>query len=454
MANETILIVEDEKLIRWSLRNRLQKEGYGVIDVDRGEDALAALEEKEIDLVLLDYRLPDMDGLQILRNISSRLEELPVIMMTAYSSVESAIEAMKLGAFDYLNKPFEVEELLLGIAKALENTSLRRELSRYRKAQEERFGMGNLIGKNEAILEVFELVRKVASSSATTIFLQGESGTGKDRLANAIHFSSDRVQNPYISVACSPIPGRNLEYELFGYEKDAFPGATDFKKGTFELAEGGTVYLDEVGEIGPGLQSKLLRFLEDKRFKRSGGTKDIEVDVRVIVATSRSLEGAVAAGEFRKDLYFRLKAIPIILPSLRERPEDIPLLVKHFIDHFNREFKKNTKGVGRAAMKALMEYPWPGNIRELKNLIERVMILGSRETIDLDSLPSEIVSKEELLPMKQTFVLPRDGVVLEDLERSLIEQALKRTGGNQTRSAALLGLTRDTLRYRLKKYKL
>ena len=454
MAQEKILLVEDEKLIRWSLSNRLTKEGYVVVEADRGSEALKALDEQEIDLVLLDYRLPDTDGIQVLKSMAPRFRDLPVIMMTAYSTVESAIEAMKLGAFDYLNKPFEIDELLVTIQKALETTALKRELSRYRRAQEERFGMGNLVGRNPKIAEVFELVRKIAASSATTILLQGESGTGKDLLANAIHYASDRAKKPFMNITCSALPETLLETELFGHEKGAFTDAKTSKKGLFELADLGTVFLDEVGEIGPNLQSKLLRFIEDRTFKRVGGTVDIKVDVRIVAATNVNLEQAVAEGRFRKDLFYRLKVIPIYLPPLRERSEDIPLLVKYFIDHFNREFKKTTRGVSHSAMQALLEYPWPGNIRELKNLIERVMILENKEIIDMPDLPREILGQEPSHSAEQTFSLPPGGVVLEDVERSLIEQSLKRTGGNQTRAARLLGLTRDTLRYRLKKFEL
>lgn len=454
MAKEVILLVEDEKLIRWSLANHLKKAGYETIETDRGEDALKALEEKDVDLVLLDYRLPDMDGLKVLRNILPHFEPLPVIMMTAYSTVESAIEAMKLGAFDYLNKPFEFEELLISVKKALENTSLKRELNRYRKVQERRFGVGNMVGKNARMMEIFQLIEKIAASSATTILLQGESGTGKDLMANTIHFASDRTKKPFMSVACSAMSEENLDYELFGHEKGVFPGAATAKKGIFELADGGTAFLDEIGRIGASIQFKLLRFLEDRRFKRAGGTRDIHVDVRVIAASSADLRQAVASGVFRKDLYYRLKVIPITIPPLRERPEDIPLLVKYFIGNFDRAFKKNTRGVTNAAMRVLIEHPWPGNIRELKNLIERVMILEDKELIDRTDLPMDILVQNPYRSAEHVFVLPPGGVVLEEMERSLIEQALSRTGGNQTRSAKLLGLTRDTLRYRLKKFDL
>jgi len=454
MANETILLVEDEKLIRWSLANRLTKEGFRVVEVDKGGDALKVLEELDVDLLLLDYRLPDMDGLQVLRTLGQRFRDLPVIMMTAYSTVESAIEAMKLGAFDYLNKPFEMDEILVTIQKALETTALKRELWRYRREQEERFGLGNLVGSTPRMREVFELVRKIATSSATTILVTGENGTGKDLLANAIHYASERAKKPFMALTCSSLPEGLLESELFGHEKGAVAEAPMGKKGLFELAEGGTVFLDEVGELGPGLQAKLLRVLEDRKFKRVGGVVDIAVDVRVIAATNMNLEPAAREGRFRRDLFYRLNVIPIQLPPLRERPEDIPLLAKHFIEHFNREFKKNTLGVSRAAMQSLSEYAWPGNVRELRNLIERVMILENKEVIDVADLPREILGRQAPKDLEASFALPPAGVVLEEVERSLIEQALRRASGNQSRAARLLGLTRDTLRYRLKKFSL
>lgn len=452
MANERILLVEDEKLIRWSLANRLAKEGYQVREADNGADALGTVDELEVDVVLLDYRLPGMDGLEVLRRLGQSYPELPVVMMTAYSTVESAIEAMKLGAFDYLNKPFEMDELLVTLQKALETTALKRELGRYRREQEQRFGFQSLVGQNPRIQEIFTLVRKIAGSAASTILLQGESGTGKDLLAHTIHYSSDRAKRPFMNITCSALPENLLESELFGYEKGSFTDAKLGKKGLFELADGGTVFLDEVGEMGVGLQSKVLRFLEEKTFKRVGGTADIRVDVRIIAATNTNLEQAIAEGRFRKDLFYRLKVIPIFIPPLRERPEDVPLLVKYFIDHYNREFKKNTRGITKAALQVLVEYPFPGNVRELKNIIERVMILENREVIDLPALPQDLLGQGPSMVAQPAFLLPHMGVVIDDVERSLIDQALKRTGGNQTRAARLLGLTRDTLRYRLKKY--
>jgi DNA-binding NtrC family response regulator len=452
MANERILLVEDEKLIRWSLANRLAKEGYQVREADNGTDALRTVDEQEVDVVLLDYRLPGVDGLEVLRRLGQGHPELPVVMMTAYSTVESAIEAMKLGAFDYLNKPFEMDELLVTIQKALETTALKRELGRYRREQEQRFGFQSLVGQNPKMQEIFSLVRKIAGSAASTLLLQGESGTGKDLLAHTIHYASDRAKRPFMNITCSALPENLLESELFGHEKGSFTDAKQSKKGLLELADGGTVFLDEVGEMGTGLQSKLLRFLEEKTFKRVGGTVDIRVDVRIIAATNTNLEQAIAEGRFRKDLFYRLKVIPIFIPPLRERPEDTPLLVKYFIDHYNREFKKNMRGITKSALQVLIEYPFPGNVRELKNIIERVMILENKEVIDLPALPQELLGQGPSLAPQPAFLLPHMGVVLDDVEKSLIDQALRRTGGNQTRAARLLGLTRDTLRYRLKKF--
>jgi len=454
MANERILLVEDEKLIRWSLANRLSKEGFQVVEADRGGDALKVMEDQEVDLVLLDYRLPDMDGLSVLRKLGDSHRNMPVIMMTAYSTVESAIEAMKLGAFDYLNKPFEIDELLVTIQKALETTALKRELGRFRREQERQFGFQSLVGRNPRMTEIFSLMRKMAISSASTILLQGENGTGKDLIAHAIHYASDRAKKPFMDITCSSLPEDFLQREILGHEKGTFEDVPAGKKGILEMADGGTVLFDEIGQMGLGLQGKILRFIEEKTFKRVGGTDDIRSDLRIIAASHTPLAEAVKRGDFREDLYQRLKVIPVQIPPLRERPEDIPLLVNHFIDQFNREFKKDARGVTQGALKILMEYPFPGNVRELRNLVERIMILEAKEVIDVDDLPSEILGQAPATPSQTTFLLPPGGVILENVERSLLEQALKRTGGNQTRAARLLGLTRDTLRYRLKKYDL
>jgi two-component system response regulator AtoC len=387
MAQDRVLIVEDEKLIRWSIKSRLEEKGYIVSEVDSGKKAFDLLEEEDFDLMLLDFRLPDTTGLEILRRVRQEAPETSVVMMTAYGTVESAVEAMKLGAFDYLTKPVNLDELTVIVNKALETTSLRREVRRLRREQREIHGAMRLIGSSPAMLEVMELVEKVCASQATTVLLEGDSGTGKNVVAKSIHYGSPRAERPFVNITCSALTETLLESELFGHERGAFTDAKLQKKGLLEVADGGTVFLDEIGEMGTAMQVKLLRFLEEKTFKRVGGTRDIQVDVRIIAATNRNLEEAVREGAFREDLFYRLRVIPIRLPSLRERREDIRLLVQHFLDHFNQEFRKNTKEVSPEAMKRLTGYAWPGNVRELRNVIERIMILENKERIDVEDLP-------------------------------------------------------------------
>ena len=465
-TGQKILIVEDEKLLRMTLRERLGREGYEVLEADMGARGLEILHAEEPDLVLLDYRLPDMTGIDVLRQIRDLHLDTTVILLTAYSSIGSAVEAMKLGAHDYLNKPVDFDDLTATIAKALETTSLRREVRRHRGEQERLYGITNIVGGSQAIQSVLIMIRKVAESAASTVLIRGESGTGKDLVAKAIHYTSDRADKPFINITCTAIPEPLLESELFGHERGAFTDAKQMKKGLLEAANGGTVFLDEIGDMGLALQSKMLRFLEDKTFRRVGGAQDIQVDVRVIGATNRDLERAVREERFREDLYYRLKVIPIYLPSLKERKEDIPDLVNHFLDRFNREFKKNTTSVTPGAMECLVAYHWPGNIRELKNVIERVMILENREELDVDDLPKEIVQVIELDVEPETGVhgeagaappraenpveLPAGGVSLREMQREMVRQALERTGGNQTHAARLLGISRDALRYKLK----
>ncbi len=469
MSKERILIVEDEKLIRWSLRDRLQKEGYQAAAVETGHAALDHLRDEEVDLVLLDYKLPDIDGMEVLRRIMDASPETTVILMTAYSSIQDAVEAIKLGAYDYLNKPFDHENLLATISKALETTRLRREVKRLRSEQKHLYGVENIIGRSPAMRDVFTMIRKVAESTATTVLIQGESGTGKDLVAKAIHFASDRADKPFMNITCSALPETLLESELFGHERGAFTDAKLQKRGLLELASGGTVFLDEIGDMGLALQAKVLRFLEEKTFKRVGGTRDIRVDVRIIAATNRDLEKAVRQSLFREDLYYRLKVIPIYLPSLKERKEDIPHLVSFFLDQFDREFKKSTHGVSREAAECMTRYDWPGNVRELRNVIERAMILENKPQLELSDLPREIVRfsagespgsvrAENPAPGAAgdggdgDFTLPEGGVTLEDVERDLVRQALGRTQGNQTHAARLLNISRDALRYKMKKF--
>ena len=457
MAQERILIVEDEKLIRWSIKSRLEERGYVVSEVESGKKAFELLDQEDFDLMLLDFRLPDTTGLEILRRVRNDVPETSVVMMTAYGTVESAVEAMKLGAFDYLTKPVNLDELTVIVQKALETTSLRREVRRLRSEQRDVHGNLRLIGKSPAMQEVVELIQKVCASQATTVLLEGDSGTGKNVVAKAIHYGSPRGERPFVNITCSALTETLLESELFGHERGAFTDAKTQKKGLLEVADGGTAFLDEIGEMGMAMQAKLLRFLEEKTFKRVGATRDIEVEVRIIAATNRDLQSAVRDGRFREDLYYRLKVIPIRLPTLRERREDIPVLMQHFLDYFNQEFRKNTTHVEPEAMDCLMAYNWPGNIRELRNFVERVMILETKECIELKDLPRAMREGEDAAVAGQaannaSMTIPVGSMTLEEMEREAIVRALEQVGHNQVRAAKLLGISRDTLRYRMKKF--
>ncbi len=447
MTTPTVLVIDDEQLLRWSLRERLQQRGYQVLEAENGKQALARLEEG-VDLALLDYRLPDMDGLVVLRRIKEHDPDILVILMTAYSSIESAVEAIKQGAYHYANKPFNMDEMMLLVDKALETTRLRREVKALRARESAPYAVDRIIGESPVMREVKGLLRKIAASPATTVLLTGESGTGKDLAAKVIHYNSDRASGAFMNITCSALPETLLESELFGHEKGAFTDARQQKKGLLELADGGTVYLDEIGEMPPALQVKLLRFLEDKTFKRVGGTSDIRVDVRVVAATNRNLEQAVARGEFREDLYYRLRVLPVTLPPLRERTGDIPLLVKHYVDLFNREFRRNVRGVSEEALQVLESHSWPGNVRELRNAVERAMLLTESEIL----VPEDFQMLLPREPSLEGFRLPPSGIDFEQLERQLVVQALERTGGNQTRAAQLLGMHRDQIRYRIEKF--
>jgi len=450
MSGERILIVDDERLIRYSLSERLKKEGFVCEEAVDGTSAVGRLAEGDIDLVLLDYRLPDTDGLTVLRRIVEELPETPVILMTAYSTVEHAVEAMKLGAFHYLNKPFNMDEVVLLTRKALETTRLKGEVRRMRSHERDAAGTRRVIGESPAMKEVLRILEKVIPSNAT-VLLQGESGTGKDLMARFIHYRSERAEAPFMTVTCSTLPEMLLESELFGHERGAFTDARFQKKGLFELAHLGTLFLDEIGDLPVNLQSKLLRFLEERTFKRVGGTRDIRVDVRIVAATNRDLERGVREGRFREDLYFRIKVIPIYLPPLRERQEDLPLLATHLIEQLNREFKRKVLGVSPEAMKKLAEYTWPGNVRELRNVLERAMILGVDEWL---REPDFLLEGERRAAAGEAFQLPPGGVNFEEVERNLVEQALKRARGNQSNAARLLGMTRDQIRYRMEKFQL
>jgi DNA-binding NtrC family response regulator len=443
----TILVVDDEPLIRWTLSERLTQDGYTVAEAGTAKAALARF-GPDVDLVLLDFKLPDSDGLQVLRAMKAADGDVPVILLTAFSTIETAVEAMKQGAYHYANKPFNLDELSLVVGKALETTRLRREVKQLRASRSEPYAIARIIGESEPMRALKALLQRVAASPASTVLLRGESGTGKDLAAKTVHFNSGRSPRPFMNITCSALPDALLESELFGHERGAFTDARQQKIGLLESADGGTVFLDEIGEMVPALQAKLLRFLEEKAFKRVGGAADVRVDVRVIAATNRDLEDAVKRGAFREDLYYRLNVMQIVLPPLRDRLADVPLLVDFYVEAFNREFRKAIRGASPEAMELMKSYRWPGNVRELRNAIERAMLLTDGPHLTPDLLPVAASKGVAIGSME----LPIDGVNLETLERELVVQALRRTGGNQTRAAALLGLNRDQIRYRIEKF--
>lgn len=457
MAQEKILIVDDEYLIRWSLSENLKAEGLRCETAESGEQAIELFRSLSPDLVLLDIKLPGMDGVEVLERLKEIDRNVPVIMVTATSQLDTAVRAMKLGAYDYVSKPFDLTEIRTKVRHALENIQLRREVEYHRTRQAERRGFDRIVGPSPEVAEVIAMARKVAHSASTTVLLQGESGTGKDLIAQAIHYESARADHPFMPINCTALPEELLESELMGHEKGAFTDAKKTKKGLFELADGGTIFLDEIGDMKPGLQSKLLRFLEDRTFKRVGGKDDIEVDVRIIAATNKDLERAIAERSFREDLYYRLSVVPITLPPLRERRGDVLPLARHFLDGFNREFKAAFRGFSRDAEALMTSYPWPGNVRELRNVIERAVILSAGPDIGVDSLPWKIKGEQKRSQQGAeagVIVLPEEGVAMDDVEKELIVQALEKTAQNQTQAARLLGLTRDALRYRMKKFDL
>jgi len=450
-----ILVVDDEKLIRWSVGERLQRGGYEVLTAESGEEALEVLAAQSPDLVLLDVRLPGIDGLVTLQRALGLSPELAVLMMSAHSTVDIAVEAMKHGAIDFLVKPFPFQALDAAVERALTTARTRRQIQ---ALTEERRGGGEalaaLVGRSAGMEQVRALASRLSGSDSTTVLIEGESGAGKEVVARAIHFSSGRAERPFLQVNCAALPEHLLESELFGHERGSFTDAHTQKRGLFESAEGGTVMLDEIGDLHPGGQAKLLRLLENKTFRRVGGVTELRTDVRVLAATNVNLEERVAEGRFRADLFFRLNVVRIVMPPLRDHPEDVPTLCAHFIARFNQEMKRQVKGVNAAAMQMLQAYRWPGNVRELRNVIERAFILhaGAEELRPEHLTPELRGAAGAARRPERPAAVPQDGLVLEDAERKLIQEALERSSGNQSRAARLLGISRDTLRYRLKKH--
>jgi len=450
-----ILILDDEQNYLLILDTLLTDEGYSVTTLQDPEMGLAYLDESEVDVVITDMKMPKVSGRQVLEHVRKNYPHIPVLIMTAYGSIDAAVEAMKLGAFDYITKPFSNEELLLSVTKAAHLAEAERQNRLLRENLEERYGLQHIIGKSKAMRGVLEMVDKAAPSKST-VMITGESGTGKELVARAIHFNSPRKNGPFVSVNCMALNPGVLESELFGHEKGSFTGAVARKRGRFELAHDGTLFLDEVGELTQDLQVKLLRVLQERRFERVGGVEPVEVDIRVVVATNKDLMEAVKSGEFREDLYYRLNVIQVHMPPLRERREDIPLLAAHFLNRYARENAKNLTGFSTEAMDYLTGYEWPGNVRQLENVVERCVVLAPGETIGVEDLPPEIKDEEaqfksavDLLPSKLNLA-----DTLEKIEAALIRRALVKNEFVQVKAAESLGISKSLLQYKLKKYKI
>ena len=449
--NIRLLVVDDEKNQRELLQGFLQKKGYPVQAVESGDQALGWLKEHVCEVILTDHKMPGMDGTTLLKQIKALFPETWVVLMTAYGTVEKAVEAMKLGAYDYLSKPINLEELLILLERIESSILLTRENRQLREELKEKFSFEGLITQSSKMEEVLSLVARVAPSQST-VLIRGESGTGKGLIAKIIHYHSHRSTGPMITINCAAIPENLLESEIFGHEKGAFTGALFQHRGKFEQAQGGTLFLDEIGDLSPALQAKLLRMIQEKTFERVGGNKTIRVDVRVISATHQDLESSIQERQFRQDLYFRLNVVPLFLPPLRERREDIPLLVDYFLQKFGRENNKKELEVSKEARELLLRYPYPGNVRELENLVERAVVLCRDPLITSRDLPfhlKEGVGEPAGVVFPSDLTLPEQ---LEELERHLIQQALKEMGGVQTRAAEKLGISERVLRYKLQKY--
>jgi len=452
-AGFQILIVDDEKIQREMLAGFLSKQGYKAVAAEDGAKALERYASGSFDLVLTDFRMPGMDGFALLTELKRRNPEAVVVMMTAYGTVNTAVAAMKEGAYDYLTKPIDLDELLLRIQRVEREASLKGENRDLKEALREKFQVDFILTASGKMEEALNLVGRVAPSQATVLIL-GESGTGKELFARAIHYAGPRAGKPLVKVNCAALPENLLESELFGHEKGAFTGAVARRVGRFEQADGGSIFLDEIGDLSPALQSKLLRVLQEKEIERVGSNQTIKIDVRVIAATNRNLEEAIRKGAFREDLYYRLNVVTLSLPPLRERKEDIPILLDHFLKKYSRENKNEVASMTKEVRDLLLQYEYPGNVRELENIIERAVVLCRGDTLTIQDLPLNLrESKREILPEKsrEGGSLPE---TLENLERQLILRALERSGGIQTRAAEGLGINERVLRYKMKKYRI
>ncbi len=451
MAN--ILVVDDEKLILDMITIELEKQGFKVTATSSSKEAIKLLELAKYDLVLVDLMMPHITGLEMLQMIKERHPETPVIVITAYGSIETAVKAMKLGAYDYLTKPFSSDEFLIIVNKAIEFSKNQSELNYYRKENKFNYGLNAIVGISKEINEVKAMIKRVSSADVKVVLVEGESGVGKELIARAIHTEGRRSNKPFIAINCASLPENLLESELFGYEKGAFTDAKSSKEGLIEFADGGVLFLDEIGDMPMSLQAKLLRFLEDRTVRRLGGLEDIKLDVQLIAATNKNLKKLVKEEKFREDLYYRIKVVPIYVPPLRERKDDILELATFFINQFNKEFKKNIKSFSPIAKKMILLYDWPGNVRELKNTIERAMIFEDRDQIMVERLPLEIISASSRQPSDRSDIkLPETGIDIEEVERELLKQALAMAKGNQSKAARLLNIGVDAMRYRMKKF--
>ena len=452
MHVEKVLVVDDEAATRRLMEQTLRKQGYEVVLASNGDDGLKMVLEEIPDVTILDIQLPGMNGIELLQKIRELNSETVVIMASAMDDLKVAVKAMRLGAYDYINKPFHVDDLILTVNKAMETSRLRREVASLKEERSRDSGIEKIIGVSTHIQSILSMVKKISESEASTILIQGESGTGKELIAKALHYESSRRDKPFMAINCSAVPENLLESELMGHEKGAFTDAKSMRKGIFEMGDGGTVFLDEIGDMPLQMQTKLLRILEERSFRRVGGTKDINVDVRVISATNKDLSKGAEDGSFRKDLYYRLQVIPINIKPLRERRDDIIPLIKHFINYFNKKFRKDVKSISPETEKLILEYSWPGNVRELKNVIERVMLLGDGDVLTTEHLPVEMTNKGSEGKGAFIFKLPPEGIAIEEVEKDLLKQALELTSYNQTKAASKLGIGVDALRYRMKKF--